>query len=54
MLSHGLVDGCSKLFPIIAKLKILMLVIIIAHNLLPPKQELCNFYDLFSFLFVTN
>jgi len=53
---NGLVGGCRKLLPIIAKLKILVLIIIIItiSNPLPPKQEPCNFCDLFLFPCVTN
>lgn len=39
--------------PKVAKLKILILIIKIINNPLPPKWELCSFCDLFPFPFVT-
>lgn len=51
---HGLVGGCQKLLPIIAKLKILIIIITTINNPLPPKRELCSFCDIFPFPFVTN
>lgn len=45
----------QKVASLIAKLKILILIIIIiTNNSLPPKWEFCSFCDLFFSPFVTN